>query len=82
MTIYSREELEEFHKLKVKELQEKLEENEERFTHILPRNSTTTSMDEQQYIKKMLYDMEEATKRKRLGKKHTAYSPEFGLEIL
>ena len=82
MTIYSKEELEEFHKAKVKELQEKLEENEKRFIHTLPSNNENSRMPEDKYIAKMLRDMEEASERIKSGRKRVAYSREFGFEYL
>ena len=81
MTIYSKEELEEFHKQKVKELEDKLEENEKRFVHILPSNDSSTRMPEDKYIAKMIADFKEAQQRKKSGRQHTAYSPEYGFEI-
>lgn len=76
MTIYSKEELLEFHKQKVKELEDKLKENEERFSHTLPSNNENTRIPWDDG-KRMIADFQNAQKRIKSGKKHTEYTREF-----
>jgi hypothetical protein len=77
ITYYTKEELEEFHKQKIKELQEKFDENERRFVHSLDSNNRTTQMSEDKYLSKMIADYEDFHRRKKSGKTHTEFSPEY-----
>ena len=74
---YTSKELEEFHKQTLRELEEKLKENESRFHHTLDTNNSTTQLSEDAYIEKMKRDYLDYMRLRKLGKKHFEYSPEF-----